>query len=288
MVTRRSFLQQSLTFMGAAYLDPLSAFKSNTMIGVQLYTLRNEIFKDPKAVLKQVAALGYTDVETFGYADGKWFGLPVQEFRSLLKSLSLASNSGHTFPASIFLKGGWEANFAQAAKDATALGQNYIVIPYLEPQYQNELDNYKKIAEGLNLAGKIAKEEGIQLAYHNHDFEFHQLGGDNGMNVILSNTDKKLVSIELDLYWAVKAGVNPVEFFKKNKGRVALWHVKDKDNTAEGKFTEVGNGTIDFKSIFAAAKTSGMKYFYVEQDVSAHPMASIEQSINYLKKNILK
>lgn len=288
MTSRREFLYQSALVFGAAYMNPLSLFQPTKHIGVQLYTLRDTIFKDPKAVLKEVAALGYTDVETFGYGNGKWFGLGVAEMKSLLQSLNLESNSGHTFPASIFLNAGWEDNFTQAAKDAKAIGQKYIVIPYLEPQHQNQLDNYKKIAVGLNKAGKIAKDQGIQLTYHNHDFEFKDLGGETGMNILLKNTDPSLVAIELDIYWAAKANIDIVKFFKEHSGRVALWHVKDKDNTAEGRFTEVGNGTIDFKSIFAAAKTSGMKYFYVEQDVSADPMKSIGQSIEYLKKNILK
>src|SRR5690606_7646883 len=131
MTTRRGFLYQSAALLGAFYLDPLDLFKSNTNIGVQLYTLRDSIFKDPKAVLQKVAQLGYTDVETFGYADGKWFGLEVKAFKELLKSLGLQSNSGHTFPASIFLNSGWENNFTKAAQDAASLGQKYIVIPYL-------------------------------------------------------------------------------------------------------------------------------------------------------------
>ncbi len=286
MESRRSFLQKSLAFTGAIYLNPISLFKHNT-IGVQLYTLREEVFKDPKDTLAKVSALGYTDVETFGYKDGRWFGLSVAEMKETLQQYGLTSRSGHTFPASIFLKNGWEPEFTQAAADAAAIGQEFIVIPYLEPAYQNDIQNYIPISAGLNKAGRIAREHGIQLAYHNHDFEFKVMEGKKGMDIILKETDPSLVAIELDLYWAVKADIDVISFFKKNKGRVKLWHVKDMDNTEQRAFTEVGNGTIDFKKIFKAARKSGMKYFYVEQDVSKAPLQSIETSIRYLKSNIL-
>ena len=162
------------------------------------------------------------------------------------------------------------------------------MIPWLEETYRNSADNYKKIAEGLNKAGGLAKDGGLKLAYHNHDFEFATVDGQTGFDILTQNTDKNLVFFELDLYWAVKAGHDPVHLFQQHPGRICMWHVKDMDSTPKKFFTEVGSGVIDFKPIFAKTKLSGMKYFFVEQDVCpGSPFDSIAKSIAFLQKNIL-
>ena len=284
MSTRRSFIRQSTLFSAALFLDPKEILARKQLIGVQLYTLRNEMFKDPKGSLAKVAGAGYNSVETFGYNKGKWFGMNVADFSAELKKNGLVSPSGHTMPGSIFLKEGWENDWKQAVEDSKAIGQEYIVIPYLEDPYRKPLDNFKKIAAGLNKAGEIARAGGLKIAYHNHDFEFLTQEGSSGFEVLLKETDPALVSFELDLYWACKAGKQPLELFKQYSGRFSMWHVKDMDKTPKQDFTEVGNGTIDFKSIFAKAKLSGMKYFFVEQDqCPGAPIDSITTSIKYLK-----
>jgi sugar phosphate isomerase/epimerase len=199
------------------------------------------------------------------------------------------SPSGHTFPGSFFLKGDWEDQWKIAVEDSKAIGQEFITIPWLEETYRNSADNYKKIAEGLNKAGEIAKKAGSKVAYHNHDFEFATVEGQRGIDILTKNTDTHLVHFELDIYWAVKSGNDPVQLFKDHPGRFSMWHIKDMDNTPKKFFTEVGNGVIDFATIFKSAKVSGMKYFFVEQDVCpGSPFDSIEKSITYLKKNIVK
>ena len=131
------------------------------------------------------------------------------------------------------------------------------------------------------LAEKCAKA-GIQFCHHNHDFEFAAQGGVYPYDILLGQTDPKLVKMELDLYWATKAGQDPVKLFEAHPGRFPLWHLKDMDNTPDHKFTEVGNGTIDFKRIFAHKATAGMKYWFVEQDkCPGSPFDSITKSINY-------
>jgi sugar phosphate isomerase/epimerase len=289
MSSRRHFIKQT-TFGSTALLLPDFLRSSKTMpIGLQLYTLRNEMNKDPKGMIEKVAALGYSTVETFGYNQGKWFGLTANEFSALLKSNGLSSPSGHTFPGGMFLSAGWEDKWKTAVEDAHTLGQQYIVIPWLEEPHRKSLDNYKKIAAGLGTAARVAQSAGLELAYHNHDFEFVPLDGQTGMDILLKETDAGLVKIELDLYWATKAGHDPIELFTQHPGRFSLWHVKDMDNTEKKFFTEVGNGVIDFKAIFAKAKQSGMKYFFVEQDVCpGSPIDSISKSIDYLKKNIVR
>lgn len=289
MNTRRQFLKQSSIFAVAAMAMPGDIFAAapKSYFGVQLYTLRKEMEKDPVGTLQKVAKLGYTAVETYGYKDGKWFGLPVAEFKNVLKANNLSSPSGHTFGGQFFLSGSWQAEWTQAVKDAKTIGQQFIVVPYLDAKFR-DVDSYKKLAPALNEAGKIAKVHGLKLAYHNHDFEFADQNGQTGFDILMANTDPKLVSFELDIYWATKAGYNAVDLFKKHPGRFAMWHVKDMDNTPEKKFTEVGNGTIDFKTIFQNKKESGMKYWFVEQDICpGSPLDSIQQSITNLKKGII-
>ena len=287
MSTRREFLKQSSILTAAFFVPDDVFFKAKKNIGLQLYTLRSSISKDPKGVLAAVAKLGYKQVETFGYGNGKWFGLTPAELKDVLKQNGLTSPSGHTFGGGTFLKDGWEENWKPAVADSKALGQEFIVVPYLEDSFRS-IDNYKKIAAALNRAGELAKAGGSKLAYHNHDFEFKEQDGQRGFDILLKETDPKLVKFELDIYWAVKAGYDPIQLFKEAPGRYAMWHVKDIDKTDKKFFTEVGNGSIDWKPIFANAKTSGMKYFFVEQDVTpGEPMDSISQSINYLKKSVL-
>ena len=283
MTTRRSFIKQSGLFSMAAFADLSFLLKSKAKIGLQLYTLRNEMAKDPKTVLKQVAALGYKEVESFGYTAGKYFGMTPAEFASVLKGYGLAHPSGHYMLTA--LSGDWN----KAIEDAVTAGQQYMVLAYLTDDERKNIDDYKKIAVQMNAAGEACKKAGIQFAYHNHNFEFADMNGQHGYDIFLRETDHDLVKFELDLYWISFAGKDPVEMFKQHPGRFPLWHVKDMDNTSRKFFTEVGNGVIDFKSIFAASKTAGMKHFFVEQDTCpGPPMVSIEKSIQYLGKNIVK
>lgn len=290
MPSRREFLKQGSLLTAGFFVSKDEFFKRNTPIGVQLYTLRSELGKDARGTLTRVAELGYKRVETFGYNKGKWFGMTASEFAMLLRDNGLESPSGHTFPGSMFLKEGWEEGWKQAVTDSKTLGQDFIVIPWLEEPYRKSADNYKKISEGLNKAAAVAKASGLKLAYHNHDFEFADLGGGvTGFDIMMKETDASLVKMELDLYWAVKAGKDPLSLFAAHPGRFAMWHVKDMDKTEKKFFTEVGSGSIDFKPIFAKAKQSGMKYFFVEQDVCpGSPFDSIAKSIDYMKKNLVK
>lgn len=287
--SRRDFLRQSSLLTAGLFISKEELFKSQKNIGVQLYTLRNDMGKDPKGTLQKLAQLGFKEVETFGYNQGKWFGMTPAELKTVLKDNGLSSPSGHTFPGGIFLKDGWEDNWKKAVNDSRELGQKYIVIPWLEEPNRKPIDNYKKIAEGLSKAAVICKEAGSQIAYHNHDFEFITSDGQTGFDILMKETDASLVKLELDIYWAVKAGRDPLQLFAQHPGRFPMWHVKDMDKTDKKFFTEVGNGSIDFKAIFAKAKQSGMKHFFVEQDICpGPPMESVAKSIDYLKKNIVK
>jgi sugar phosphate isomerase/epimerase len=264
--------------------------KSTHAIGLQLYTLRSDMGKDAAGTLKKVSDLGYREVENFGY-NGKFFGMSADAYRATLNGLGLSAPSGHymygnfgnkQIPGTILT--GWD----KAVEDAATLGQKYMVVAYLMPEERKSLDDYNKIAAALNKAGESCKKAGIQLCYHNHDFEFQAIDGTLPFDLLMSQTDSNLLKIELDLYWAVKANHPPLDLFQKYPKRIELWHVKDMDNTEKKFFTEVGSGTIDFKSIFKAAKKSGMKHFFVEQDqCPGSPLISIEKSIGYIKGNLI-
>ena len=287
--SRRDFIRQSSLLTAGLFISKDEWFKTQKNIGIQLYTLRNDMGKDPKGTLQKVAQLGYKEVETFGYNQGKWFGMTAPELKTVLKDNGLSSPSGHTFPGGMFLKDGWEDNWKKAVDDSKTLGQKFIVIPWLEEASRKPIENYKKIAGGLNKAAVVSKAAGLQICYHNHDFEFVPSDGQTGFDILMKETDASLVKLELDIYWAVKAGKNPLDLFKAYPGRFPLWHVKDMDNTDKKFFTEVGNGTIDFKTIFTKAKESGMKHFFVEQDICpGPPLDSAAKSIAYMKKNIVK
>jgi sugar phosphate isomerase/epimerase len=175
----------------------------------------------------------------------------------------------------------------KAVDDAAEVGLKYMVCDFLMESERGDLEQYKKVAEQLNKAGERCKKSGIQLCYHNHNFEFEKQGDQYPYDVLMT-ADKDLVKMEMDIYWVKKAGMDPLELFKKHPGRFPLWHVKDMDNTAEHGFTEVGNGIIDFKEIFKHKDEAGMKYFYVEQDKTpGDPFVSIKQSIDYIKKNLV-
>ena len=285
MATRRELLKQMTWITAGSLLMPdVFAFNDikNKKVGVQLYTIREAIGKDPKGSLKHIADLGFGEVENFGY-NGKFFGMDANAYKTLLSELGMTAPSGHYMYNNI-LKG-WE----KAVEDAKNVGQDYMVLAYLLPPERKSLDDYKKIAENLNKAGEVCKQAGIQLCYHNHEFEFESMSNQLPFDILTNETDAGLVKIELDLYWATVAGQDPIALFKKHKGRVALWHVKDMDKTPKKNFTEVGNGVIDFVTIFKNAKTSGMKHFFVEQDVCpGSPFDSIKQSIGYIKSNLTK
>ncbi|PWU02257.1 MAG: hypothetical protein C5B52_05800 [Bacteroidetes bacterium] len=287
MTSRRDFIKQSSLLTATVMIRPDWIPAVPKKVGVQLYTVRNEISKDPKGVLAKIAGLGFKEVETFGY-NGTYWGLTGVELADTLKSLGLTSPSGHYYAAGSFYQANWMDKFKLAIEDVVNVGQKYYVVPWMEENYRGSIDTYKKLAADFNKAAEYAKKAGVQFAYHNHDFEFKEFEGKTGYHVLVGETDPKLVKFEMDLYWVSFAGKDPIELFKNHPGRFPLWHLKDMDNTDKKFFTEVGNGVIDFKKIFTYAKKAGLQHFYVEQDqCPGPPLASLEKSIGYIKKNLV-
>lgn len=288
MATRRSFLQNSSIITAGLLINKDLVFdKRPRKIGLQLYTLRNILHQTNVAqVLEKVAAIGYRQLEIFGYSnENKFWGLEPGPFKKLLKAKGLTAPAAH-ISFENFLTGSKEDELTMICDAAREVGNDFIVVAWLEEQFRKNADDYKRIADRLNIAGTIARQHGLRLAYHNHDFEFTRLGNDTtGYDLIVKNTDPQLVQLELDLYWAVKAGKDPVQLFGEHPGRFPLWHIKDMDKET-GRFTEAGQGVIDFKRIFAHEQTAGLRHIFIEQDeVQKDVFESIAESFFYVKKN---
>jgi sugar phosphate isomerase/epimerase len=291
MNTRRNFIKQSSLLSAGLMIDPSDFFKKQKNVGIQLYTLRELVAKDPKGVIQNIAAAGYKEVEMFGLgADNKFFGLTVNELAQLLKDNGLKSPSGHYMPAKFLFNNGDGDDVKNICSVCHTLGSKYFIIPWLAPDQRKNIEQYKVLAERINKAAAICKNEGLQMAYHNHDFEFDNINGETGYDILMNNTDRDLVKFEMDIYWVVRAGKDPVELFKKQPGRFHLWHVKDMNKADKTQNTEVGNGSVDFKTIFASAKLAGVKHYMMEQENNYKPdfYGSIKSSCSYIKSNLLK
>jgi sugar phosphate isomerase/epimerase len=275
MLTRRDFLYtaagSALSAAAFNHLAPAVRARKLGKIGLQLYTVRNEMAKDFEGTLQKVAATGYQQVEFAGY-----YNRTPQQVKEVLARYGLAAPSAHVPLRDL------RENLSKAVETSQAVGHKLVVCPYLEPKERQKLDDYKGHAATLNRAGAAFQKVGIEFGYHNHDFEFKELEGKLPMELLLAETDAKLVKVELDLYWITVAKKDPLAFFTSYPRRSVAFHVKDMDKNKE-VFTEVGRGRIDFKKIFAQLAKAGAKYYFVEQDQSAAPLESIKLSFDYLK-----
>lgn len=294
MLTRRSFVKTSALLSAGLLAAPSLLAYDKKYIGLQLYTVRDAMAANPAAALAKVAQVGFNSVEGATYTgDEKFYGMDAKAFKQVLKQNGLVMLSSH------YRLGEEQTNgkdtmgtmlhdWDKAVDDAAEVGLKYMVCAYLSDPERGNLDHYKKLADDFNKAGERCKKAGIQFCYHNHDFEFKQQDGKYPYETLLTNTDKDLVKMEMDLYWVTKAKQDPIKLINENPGRFPLFHVKDMDKTPAASFTEVGNGIIDFKTIFKHADKAGMKYFFVEQDKTpGDPFNSISQSFNYIKKTLV-
>jgi sugar phosphate isomerase/epimerase len=279
-MNRREFIQNStITAVGLLSLPALLAAKKTPAIGLQLYTLRDTIKTDARNHLEKIAALGYKNLESFDYKDGQIFGMSYREFGKIAKDLGMQVTSGH-YGLDIVSSQNWE----KAVADAKAIGQKYMVMPWLKPELRNSIDSYKHIAGMCNLAGEVAKKYGIRMQYHNHDFEFNTVEEQIPYDVLLKELDPKFVGMELDIFWVYNAGKDPLTYFEKYPRRFEQWHVKDMNKSDKSRNADIGTGAIDWKQVFANAKKSGMKKFYIEQETyPGVPMDSVAAGIKYLK-----
>ncbi|WP_420146914.1 sugar phosphate isomerase/epimerase family protein [Spirosoma sp.] len=319
MNSRRRFLQDAGTLaLGSLALPQLTRATSLLPavavppIGIQLFTLFRQMNEDPKGMLEKVAAVGYKEVESAFSTRGGYYGYKATEFKKLVTDLGMTWRAHHAMgapfqprptprpaaeagagsapsgtqrPAMDFSKMppmlSLRDNYQQLVDEAAEGGLTYLVCASTPVATMDEI---RKSIEVFQKTGEAAKKAGIGFAYHNHSTEFDPVdGGKTPYELILSQTDKELVKMELDLAWATKAGKDPVALFNEQPGRFPLWHIKDikGDNKT---ITEVGNGVVDFKRAFAAAKTAGLKYFFVEQDMAPEGLESITTSYKNLTK----
>ena len=284
---RRQFIQSSSVIAGSLLLPSLwSCATEKKSIGLQLYSLRDIIKADVQGTLKKVSEIGYSELETYSYGDGKIFDIPFADFVKMTKDLGLSITSGHYSSGfNSTTKGNLRNDWESAVNDAKSAGQEYMVVPYLEKDERPTIDDYKKICELLNKGAEVCKQYGIKMGYHNHEFEFLKIDDQVPYDVMLAELDPSLVTMELDLYWVVRGGYSPMDYFSKYPGRFELWHVKDMNKEDQLKTTSPGSGSIDFKEIFKHAEHAGMKRYYVEiENYEVSEYDSITKGFEYLNK----
>ena len=265
-------------------LDPNNRYRKQ--IGIQLYTLRNQIDQDVTATLQAVADAGYQQVEMYGFPD-------CQPMIKASRDAGLAMHSSHfAWNSVVNPDDAGVPPFAEILDKAHDTGLTHLVIPYLEDRNRKNLDDYRQLAERSNKAAEQAKQAGIQLAYHNHAFEFKPMsGGKTGYEVLIEEFSPDM-HFEVDVFWIKVGGKDPVELIRQLKGRVSQLHLKDLNNATvtpsydgvpNEAFEELGDGNIPMEPIIEVAAEAGVKHCHVEQDQSPDPLASIRQSIGYLK-----
>ncbi len=285
---RRTFLG---TLTAAAVFTPRLTWASESnriqKIGVQLYTVRDEMKRDFDGTIAKVAAIGYREVEFAGYFDHT-----PQQVRAVLDRNGLSAPSMHVDYQSLGFK------FPQVIADSLIIGHRYIVNPWIDNDIRKDPDGWKRAAAVFNKAGEACQKAGIQFAYHNHHFDFVQVNGKYGYDILLEETDPKLVQLEMDLCWMTVAGQDPLKYFARYPGRFPMVHVKDVKSVPQPKkpgewvafkkvfpvMTEVGSGSIDWKRIFAHSGEAGIKHYFVEHDHPKQPFENIQASYAYLEK----
>jgi len=246
-------------------------------IGLQLYTVRDQMQADLPGTLARVAAAGYKEVEFAGY-----FGRTAAQIRDLLVRNSLTSPATHV-PIQM-MRGEWQ----KMLDFAREVGHQWVVIPWLPDEERGNTDAWKRIAAELNTGGRAARAAGLRVGYHNHDFELKPTTPSAGaaaaipLEVLITETDPALVDFELDLYWLTKGGADAVDYFNRFGKRFPLVHVKDSRGAPDHVMTEVGTGSIDFRRIFAEGDKGGIRHYFVEHDNPASPLESIRTSYNNL------
>ncbi len=247
--------------------------------GIQLYTLRDVIPQDPLGTLKKLAGYGFKQIESYDGKQGMFWDMPHTEFKKNLDGLGLNMVSAHC---------NINENFEQKAAQAAEIGMKYLICPYIGPQ--TSVENWKKVTDKFNECGAICKKNGIRFAYHNHAYSFKAFSGMIPHDFIMDNTDPDLVDHEMDIYWVVTGGADPIEYLTKYKNRFKLCHVKDRmkdatDDVREATCT-LGTGKIDFPKILNVAKENGMEYFIMEQERydNTTPMDCAKDGADYLKK----
>jgi sugar phosphate isomerase/epimerase len=275
MKTRRDFFKTAggLT-LSTLLLPKLTKAEKVKNIGIQLYSVRKEMLDDAVGTLKQLAKIGYKELESARSEKGNYYGLQPKEIKKIVADLGMTLRSGH-----VHVDKDWQRSIDSAAE----AGQDYLVCSSL-PSKGQTVDNYKKVAATFSKAGEDCKKSNIIFGYHNHEYEFEKENGQVLYDVLLTSTDPNLVTWELDLGWVVASGNDPIAYFNKYPGRFPLWHLKDMD-VSKQQSTEFGKGQVKVLEILKNAKKSGVKHIFVEQEEYASTaMESMKYDFDYLQK----
>lgn len=265
MSTRRDFVKASFATLAVCAIAPSTWGSTAIPVGLQLYSVRAQIQQGLPAILSKLKGIGYQEIETFSGLNSR----PAAELKRMVEDAGLRLPSGH------FDYDKFETSFDYAH----SLGVSFMVCPYLP--HHGSPDEFKQAAEKFNQWGEKARAAGMRLAVHNHNFEFQKFGNTTGYEILISQTDPKLVFFELDCYWVAEAGYDPVQLMKSMPGRVPLLHLKDRQpgtaisqklDNAAARFTEVGTGTLDYKRIIAEARALDVQHYFVEQDEMSKPV----------------
>ncbi|NLR80914.1 TIM barrel protein [Chitinophaga eiseniae] len=299
-ISRRNFLLKgSLAIAGTALLPKslLAAAASKPVLSIQLYSIREDMKKDPAGTLKQLAAMGYKYVEHAGYSNRKFYGYSATEFKKRLSDLGLSMPSGHT----VMRKDHWDTakkdftdEWKYTVEDAATVGQHFVISPWLDESLRKNYDDFKAYMDVFNKSGALCKRSGMKFGYHNHDFEFsQQLNGQKIFDLILTSTDPTLVAQQLDIGNMYHAGGIALDIIKKYPGRFELMHVKDEIKSAKGEMgssyesTVLGKGVIPVKEVIDLGKKSGgTRYFIIEQESyqGQAPLDAVKEDLQVMKK----
>jgi sugar phosphate isomerase/epimerase len=248
-------------------------------LGVQLFTVRDQAVSDLVSVLKQIREIGYSEIETYT-------GLYKHSAPELRR---IAEDAGLRIPSGYFDYDGFDQHFAYA-KD---LGLRWMVCPSLPGNLWESLDGFRLAAKRFNEWGRRAQQSGMRFAFHNHNYEFRDLGGKTGYDVLVQETDPHWVFFEVDCYWIVQAGQDLLRMLQHLGKRVRLLHLKDREpgfpastdlDRAAAHFTEVGHGSVDWRTVLSDAERLQVEHYYVQQDETpGNPIDSIRSSYEYLR-----
>lgn len=244
-------------------------------MGMQAYSVRDALKEDFTGSMKKIADIGYKYIEAYGLTlDGKLYGMAPGEYKKIVNDLGMQLISSH----STYFTPEEAPAVIEASQQA---GIKYLVIPYLADELRSD---YRKVAENLNAVGELFKGSGVKFCYHNHAFEFEATNGEVPLHVMLDNTQPDLVSFEADLYWVKKGGHEPLALIDKYPGRFSLFHVKDAASNLDQ--TTVGEGIIDFQSIFNVKDKAGLEYYFVEDERTDDPFGNLKKAYDHI--NTLK
>jgi len=295
--SRRSFIRNSaLAAAGVSLFQQniFAAAKKGELTGIQLYSVRADMKADPLGTLKQLSDMGYRHVEHANYANRKFYGWTVSEFKKILNGFGMSMPSGHT----VLDAKHWDASkkdftneWKYTVEDAAAMGQSFVISPWLEESKRKTMGDLKSFMEIFNRSGELCKKFGMKFGYHNHDFEFSEkVEGKVLFDIILAETDPNLVMQQLDIGNMLNGGAKALDVMKQYPGRFESMHVKDEIKATEGhepfESTILGNGVVPIKSIIDLGRASGTKHFIIEQESyqGKTPLVCAEEDINIMKK----